>query len=88
MESMVSWADMLQREFISNNEDYSKMITTLTDEELHKKFDTGFGGVEGIAFTAWGENYVYFPVCYDGAEWVGSAPRNPCDVKCAHVGGG
>lgn len=60
---------------------------TLTEEELLKSFDDGFGGSEGKIFTAWSENYVYFPVVYDGAEWVGRAPRNPCNEATAHQGG-
>ena len=51
-------------------------------------FDAGYGAEEGVAFTAWSENYVYFPINYDGAEWVGHAPRNPCDIKMEHQGGG
>jgi hypothetical protein len=60
---------------------------TLREDELDVKFDDGFGGSEGKKFTAWGEKYVYFPVVYDGAEWVGSAPRNPCDEATEHQGG-
>ena len=78
---------MLKEAFANNKEDYSKMVTTLTEEGLNKEFDDGYGGSEGEPFTAWGEKYVYFPVVYDGAEWAGSAPRNPCDEKCYHVGG-
>lgn len=64
------------------------MNTTLTDDELSAEFNTGYGNQKGEPFTAWGEKFVYFPVCYDGAEWVGSAPRNPCEVKTYHQGGG
>ena len=60
---------------------------TLSDEELDIEFDAGFGGPEGKPFTAWSENYVYFPVVYDGAESVSCAPRNPCDEPTGHVGG-
>jgi hypothetical protein len=60
---------------------------TLSDEELDAEFDDGFGCPEGMPFTAWSERYVYFPVCYDGAERVGRAPRNPCDEANDHVGG-
>lgn len=60
---------------------------TLTDMQLIEEFDSGYGGEEGRSFTAWGEKYVYFPICYDGAEWVGSAPRNPCDEASEHQGG-
>lgn len=46
------------------------------------------GGVTGCPFTLWTKNFVYFPARYDGAEWVASVPRNPCDVATRHVGGG
>ena len=75
-------------EFEKRGEDFSKMVTTLTEEELEAEFDDGWGGTQGAPFTAWGERYVYFPIQYDGAEWVGSAPRNPCDEKTEHQGGG
>lgn len=65
-----------------------KLIScTLTEEELNTYFDPDYGGTEGKPFTAWTENWVLFPICYDGAEWVGKAPRNPCDIKMEHQGG-
>lgn len=85
--SKTTWGNMLKKAFAKNKENYLKMKTTLTEEGLNKEFNCGFGGSEGEPFTAWGEKYVYFPVVYDGAEWVGSAPRNPCKEKCSHVGG-
>lgn len=60
---------------------------TLSEEELRQEFHRGFGAIEGKPFTAWSEDYVYFPVVYDGAEWVGRAPRNPCDEATEHHGG-
>ena len=60
---------------------------TSTDEEMKRKFDGGYGGEEGSPFTAWGEKYVYFPICYDGSEWIGHAPRNPCAERMPHQGG-
>ena len=60
---------------------------TLTDEEMDIEFSNGFGCSEGKPFTAWSEKYVYFPVVYDGAEWVGRAPRNPCKQVTEHQGG-
>jgi hypothetical protein len=50
-------------------------------------FDAGFGGSEGPAVLAWTATRVYFPVVYDGAEWLGSAPRNPQPEGQPHVGG-
>ena len=63
------------------------IANTLTDEEMDIDFDDGYGGHQGKPFTAWSEAMVYFPVVYDGAEWVGRAPRNPCDIATCHVGG-
>lgn len=63
------------------------IATTLTEQELDVKFDDGYGGAEGVPFTAWSKTRVYFPVCYDGSEWVDSVPRNPCDDPSSHVGG-
>ena len=60
---------------------------TPVDLDLDLEFDNGYGGIEGEPFTAWTETRVYFPLCYDGSEWAGSAPRNPCDEATAHLGG-
>jgi hypothetical protein len=84
---MESWWDMLQECFKEDGQDFSKMVCTLTDRELKEKFDSGYGGHEGKAFTAWGKAWVYFPIVYDGAEWVGHAPRNPCDISMNHQEG-
>lgn len=81
-----SWKEMLT-ELVEAKKDRIVDWTFKDGEEL-VKFDTGYGGTEGCAFTAWGEKYVYFPVCYDGSEWVGYAPRNPCEEKIRHWGGG
>lgn len=84
---MANWKEMLIKVFKETGDDVEKMETTLTNEELIKEFDCGFGMSEGTHFTSWGEKYVYFPCVYDGAEWVGYAPRNVCDIKTPHRGG-
>ena len=84
---MANWGKMLKDEFRDRGDDFAKMKTTLSNEQLNREFNDGYGGSNGDHFTAWGENFVYFPVVYDGAEWVGSAPRNPCNIECSHVGG-
>ena len=65
---------------------------TLTQAELDVEFDAGYGGEEGAPFTAWTPTRVLFPVCYDGSEWVGSAPREPTaqalQNPLRHQGGG
>ena len=77
---MTTWREILEE--VWNND--GEMVCTLTDEELDKKFDAGFGGTEGEPFTAWGDKYVYFPIEYDGAESVGKAPRMPSNEKTDH----
>jgi len=57
---------------------------TLSEAALDERFDAGFGAAEGKPFTAWTAARVYFPTEYDGAEGVGSAPRNPCDEATVH----
>ena len=57
------------------------------EEALDVQFDDGFGGSEGPAVLIWTERYVYFPVVYDGSEWLGRAPRNPQSEGQQHVGG-
>ncbi len=60
---------------------------TLTEAEANVVFYDGFGTSEGKPFTAWTESRVYFPVVYDGSEWVSSVPRNPCNEASEHKGG-
>ena len=85
---MTTWERKLRDAFGETGDDFEKVVCTLEDEEMKRQFDDGYGGQNGSPFTAWGENYVYFPVCYDGAEWVGYVPRNPCDIETPHWGGG
>ena len=42
----------------------------------------------GMAFVIYTENWIYFPVTYDGREWVDAVPRNPNpDWEPKHFGG-
>ena len=84
----IRWKDLLAQECRKHGDKLQDLIMTLTPEELIQPFNDDFGGTEGHPFTAWSENWVYFPVQYDGSEWVGSVPRNPCDIKTKHIGGG
>lgn len=85
---MITWRKMLIEELEANGETFENVISiTLTGEELDMSFDNGYGGTEGRPFTAWTEKRVYFPVCYDGAEWVGSVSRNPDCNPTRHFGG-
>jgi len=51
---------------------------------MDEEFDDGAGGPEGRPFTAWSLDTVFFPIVYDGSEWVGSAPRNPTARALKH----
>lgn len=62
-------------------------VCTLDDAGLDTEFCDGWGAVEGQPFTLWTKDYVYFPVVYDGSEWVGSVARNPNGKPTAHIGG-
>lgn len=57
-------------------------------ELLDYTYDTGYGGVECHAITAWTPTRVLFVGCYDGSSWVQSVPRNPIKHVPITVGGG
>jgi len=81
---LTSWKELIEEALIGD----TLIYCTLSEDELNVKFNDSFGGEEGAPFTAWSEEYVYFPICYDRSEWVGRAPRNPCDIRLNHQGGG
>jgi hypothetical protein len=82
------WRKLITEEMRRQNDTWDDVeATTLTDETLDQLFDDGYGSENGVAFTLWTTRRVYFPVMYDGAEWVASVPRNPCADATGHVGG-
>lgn len=83
---MASWYELLKEAMNKDGEDFDRRFCTLTEKELLVEFNDTYGGAEGAPFTAWGENWVYFPVCYDGLETVGHVPRHPCNISSRHVG--
>lgn len=86
-----SWRELLRDEFEGNEDAWDQVIACTLDEAgLDAKFNAGFGGINGSTFAIWTGRFVYFPACYDGAEWVSSVPRNPGDAPepIEHVGGG
>jgi hypothetical protein len=85
---MNNWKEMLLDAMWERGETLADIeANTMTDEEMNKEFDSGYGGTEGVSFTVWTKNTVYFPICYDGAEWVGSVSRNPDGKSTEHQGG-
>jgi hypothetical protein len=86
MERMTTWRKALASE-MEDNSDRGPVIAYAPDEAAFDvEFDGGYGGPEGPEVLAWTDQWVYFPVCYDGAEWIGSAPRNPREAGQSHVG--
>ena len=87
-DGLESWRELLEMHMRKVGESLPALVgNTMTDADMDDRFYPGFGSSSGCAFTAWTADRVYFPVVYDGAEWVGSAPRNPCGEATEHVGG-
>lgn len=85
---MENWKAMLEYEMRKRGECLDDIeANTMTEEQMAERFDSGFGGIEGCPFTVWTKNTVYFPICYDGAESVGSVSRNPDGKPTDHLGG-
>lgn len=86
-EDFCTWRVLLEIER-NNRKDNTPIVgNTLSEAELDIVFCAGSGGCYGEPFTVWSEKRVYFPVYCDGAEWVGSVPRDPCDECTDHQGG-
>lgn len=84
-----TWRKMLIEEMKDYGESLSDIVSsTMTEAEMDEPFDSGYGFTEGIPFTVWTERRVYFPLYYDGAEWVGSVSRHPDGEPTEHQGGG
>ena len=82
-----TWRAELKDALENNKETFEDIVSnTMTDKDMDRPFDDGYGGPEGCEFTVWTNNYVYFPVCYDGSESVGSVPRNPNGKSTDHLG--
>lgn len=86
---MATWRKLLEKAMRSRGESLSGLeASTLSDADMDVEFHNGYGGPEGKPFTAWSAKAVYFPVCYDGSEWVGSVSRHPDGKPTQHHGGG
>lgn len=83
-----TWGELIAERFDQTGDTWEDLETTLTPEEMYTEFNCDYGATEGIPFTAWSKEWVYFPMMYDGSEWVGIVPRNPREFKCKHQGGG
>ena len=91
----VGWHSMIVAEMDTHGETFDDLVSVVvagceTGEQallsLHTPFYAGFGGSSGAHFTLWTSGRVYFPVVYDGAEWVGSVSRTPDGLPTEHFG--
>lgn len=82
-----TWQQLIDAERRRVKDDSDVVHCTLTNHQLNVEFNDSYGSAEGEKFTLWTKQRVYFPVVYDGSEWAGSAPRNPCDEATEHMGG-
>jgi len=84
---MGTWRELLQKALDRVGECSGDVVSsTITNEELLGEFDAGYGGSNGIPFTVWTAARVYFPVTYDGLEWVDSVARDPDGIPTGHIG--
>ena len=89
VEVAADWKSLIILDMTRYDDSWDNVVScTLTEEELCKKFDDGYGSHEGKPFTLWTKTRVYFPLVYDGAEWVGSVSREPDGIPTTHFGGG
>ncbi len=83
-----TWRKLISDSLKENRDDWENLVAiTLSEDELDREFDDGYGGTEGRYFTAWTEDNVYFPIVYDGGEWCGRVPRHPNGEALEHQGG-
>lgn len=91
-DNLTTWRELLRYAMagrFTGEADPGPVIAYAPDEAAFDiKFDDGYGGTEGPDVLAWTDTFVYFPVCYDGAESIDRAPRNPRSTGQTHVGGG
>jgi len=86
--ALTTWRTELEIAFKDRNESFDSVVAcTLSEEDLDEEFDDSYGAEEGKPFTLWTREFVYFPCCYDGAEWVGSVSRHPDGNATEHIGG-
>jgi len=85
---MSTWRSLIREAMESREEDINDIVScTLSEKQLDVKFASGYGLSKGKPFTLWTSKRVYFPIVYDGMEWVGSVPRNPSKEATKHQGG-
>lgn len=65
---MTTWKLLILEAMESRDEKWADIVaSTFENGEENVEFDDSYGGEEGIHFTLWTVNFVYFPACYDGS---------------------
>lgn len=82
-----TWREMLTGAMAEAKDEGPVLVLAPDEASFDVQFDSGYGHAQGPPVLAWTETRVYFPVVYDGAEWLDSVPRNPRDTGQPHVGG-
>jgi hypothetical protein len=86
---MTNWKELIEYDMDFYDDSFENVEScTLSKEELLVNFDPEHGSTEGKPFTLWTKTRVYFPLCFDGGEWVGSVSRTPDGIPTPHMGGG
>lgn len=69
-----TWADLLR---VAASDD--AIVAKAPDDTAvwEQSFYADYGGDEGAPVLAWSEQWVYFPVNYDGQQYFARAPRHP-----------
>jgi len=85
---MVRWRDLIVYCMSEYNEKWEDVVSYVPDDGkwLDYLFDDTYGFIEGEPFTLWTKGRVYFPMVFDGSEWVASISRNPDGVITKHLG--
>ena len=84
---MTNWHKMISQVLENNGESWDDVESnTMSEEDMLEEFNDEYGSVNGCPFTIWTKKSVYFPVCYNGAEWVDHVSRNPDGRPTNHVG--
>lgn len=82
---MATWRELLN-EAMREALDHRPITVAPSEDVLDVEFDDGFGTPKGPSVLVWTEARVYFPVAFDGVEWMDSAPRHPTREGQPHVG--
>lgn len=85
---MVRWRDLIVYCMSEYNEKWEDVVSYVPDDGkwLDYLFDDTYGSIEGEPFTLWTKGRVYFPMVFDGSEWVASISRDPDGVITKHLG--